>query len=433
MIVKALNKPFKVSFVCLNTFVLTTLLFSSAILAQTSAPPSGTDSVDAIIKRLEDEKKRLELEAANLKLREANLSLERKIQELDSTPIIPNPSPDSNPNALPDNTFIGKSDFPQTIESTILAYESMGLIAKEISDQTIKKLQENDIQNVVIDNGKIKAALILHSIYTGQIIRLRDMYKTEFAQPGVSAPAALDLTALTIPSTVLRTIIDFVALFRSKDKIFVQDIAVDDNTLAIKLGSEFNNQKLTVFYPDVNLINLESLSTNFKEGFLGEFLVKLLNDKFQATQLILQYEEEIKKLEAIPAKKGKLTTRINRLKEINTEVDTLIANLTRSTDEESPPILFLLEQAQEIKKLLLQENTVIVNVDIVKSGGSIRTRDSLFTTMFTGKRVAYSGGLIVSYVIFNPNGSIMVADVLSSKTGFRRMGQDFNNFDKVKR
>jgi hypothetical protein len=53
--------------------------------------------------------------------------------------------------------------------------------------------------------------------------------------------------------------------------------------------------------------------------------------------------------------------------------------------------------------------------------------------MFTGKRVAYSGGLIVSYVIFNPNGSIMVADVLSSKTGFRRMGQDFNNFDKVKR
>jgi hypothetical protein len=158
MIVKALNKPFKVSFVCLNTFALTTLLFSSAILAQTSAPPSGTDSVDAIIKRLEDEKKRLELEAANLKLREANLSLERKIQELDSTPIIPKPSPASDPNALPDNTFIGKSDFPKTIESTILAYESMGLIAKEISDQTIKKLQENGIQNVVIDNGKIKAA-----------------------------------------------------------------------------------------------------------------------------------------------------------------------------------------------------------------------------------------------------------------------------------
>jgi hypothetical protein len=60
-------------------------------------------------------------------------------------------------------------------------------------------------------------------------------------------------------------------------------------------------------------------------------------------------------------------------------------------------------------------------VDLLASGGSTRTRRSLFSTIFTGQGVSYSGGVAVQYFLVNPDNSFAAGDVIYRSSGFKTM------------
>ncbi len=64
------------------------------------------------------------------------------------------------------------------------------------------------------------------------------------------------------------------------------------------------------------------------------------------------------------------------------------------------------------------KGTFFLASETVVSGGSYRTRKNLFTTLFSGDLLSYSGGAAVSFVLFDEHGRVALADTFSTFSGF---------------
>jgi hypothetical protein len=89
--------------------------------------------------------------------------------------------------------------------------------------------------------------------------------------------------------------------------------------------------------------------------------------------------------------------------------------------------IFQLIQGAEISHLLERGDQRVLVIDLLASGGSTRTRRSLFSTMFTGQSVSYSGGVAVQYFLVNPDNSLAAGDVIYRSSGFKTMRGSIGN------
>jgi hypothetical protein len=60
-----------------------------------------------------------------------------------------------------------------------------------------------------------------------------------------------------------------------------------------------------------------------------------------------------------------------------------------------------------------------LQLKVIKAGGNNRIKTNLIVDIFTGgNRVSHSGGVIVQYILFTPNGKVIRSDTLTDYTGY---------------
>ncbi|MEO0376302.1 MAG: hypothetical protein AAF329_17105 [Cyanobacteria bacterium P01_A01_bin.17] len=313
------------------------------------------------------------------------------------------------------DTSVQQGSF-QTVESRILAYEAMNKVAGSIS----KDISAIDgINSLIIYDQEIFSDLTAYRLLK---VKLRE-FKQRYADLGIvfrsSRPRTrgsrgiTDLSSLALPTTFTRSVLEFVALFRSKDQItFEPDFELNPNAFISAVASHIQKKDIPVkvYNPSFYLTSLDSLDESSLEGLVGSELADLMQLRSKAAS---EYVEPT-------------------LLDLNDEVDAFLDALLVPVGQEDPfgnPPLLAIIQANKLEKILDDQGAHVLHLDIDVAGGSHRTRQSLFTTMFSGKRISFSGGSVVNYSLFARDGSLKKSGFFYYNTGYKSMNGKRTNID----
>jgi hypothetical protein len=100
--------------------------------------------------------------------------------------------------------------------------------------------------------------------------------------------------------------------------------------------------------------------------------------------------------------------------------EALIAVLVKGDEKGGIPALGALLFGGRLAKILAEPGTYTLQAEVATAGGTYRTRKNLWTTMFTGDLLSYSGGAVVSYKLFNNKSEIALATTYRHATGFTK-------------
>ena len=372
--------------------------------------------------RLEQEK--LELETENVELQQSQLQLKRDVIEQENRQL-----------GLTDNSRALSIDqagsrFDGTlevvpIESKILVFQSSQAIANTIAQELIELSDSPGsygISSIVIYEPEEFANVNSYRLYESLRKGLVSAYKAEgivLAQTTEPLPDGVrggieTSSALQGSTTVLRSAAELLSYFRSEEVLYPNAFKPDGNGFLIaQLVSALRREEssIQVFAPSVYLNSFAS-ADNPIQGFLTDLdQLALLQTKAKQVMALSIDAQQIQRLEALNTQAGQLL------------------NLLRFAEDEGSKggtgrggaQIFQLIQGAQISQLLNSEDKRVLVLDLLESGGSSRTRRSLFSTMFTGKKTSYSGGAAVQYFLVNPDNSLAAADVIYRNSGFKSM------------
>jgi hypothetical protein len=81
----------------------------------------------------------------------------------------------------------------------------------------------------------------------------------------------------------------------------------------------------------------------------------------------------------------------------------------------------VLVKASELVKRMEKETSYVLFAKPVTAGGSYGIRKNLWTTLFTGDLLSYSGGAVICYTLFDHTSKAIDADTLQYMTGFSKL------------
>ena len=426
------------------------------------------ETADREARFLEEEQERLDLKRRNLELQEELIDLQQRINEAREAEIGFDDSI-SRPLELPPGTSAGTTVGPAVtgtpLQSKIRTIDASRRAIKLITAD-IKDI--DDISALVIYNqadfGKLKFYLLYETLRSSLV----ESYLVEFdaLKPKPTSGSedgprtrALPLaagaaTVVSSSKTVLRSLVEILSFFRSQDTITFNDYnpgGRDGNVdfLVAQLVSNLNKsgrEDVKVYSPSLYWVDLEDTSSRF--GNQDNTLKKLLGNIDELRQLrkeaekILDsygiepgYPEEFLPSSRLGERLGKLLSLNEKALELEDFLDGVTDeitapssgaedNLLGEAEEEQNP-LFLLEllEGAQIHEVLRNDGSYALILDVLASGGSQRIRQSLFTTIFTGSRLSYNGGIAIQYFLLNKDNSIKTADVVYYNTGFKGAGK----------
>ncbi len=186
---------------------------------------------------------------------------------------------------------------------------------------------------------------------------------------------------------------------------------------------------------DAEVANLSQVLKNLEleiPSLKGQALadkVRDLNDKTKEKKAaVAKANEKTSDLLILEAKDGPIR---DQYRAINALFDQLVASLVKTDEKTGLSPLGLLTRAAEVVALLddltVARSRFVLFTKSVSAGGSYRIRRNLWTTVFTGDLLSYSGGAIVSYMLFDNSSRIRSADTLRYMTGFSK----FKKLQKV--
>ena len=421
-------------------------------------------------KFLEEEQERLDLRQRNLELQEELIDLQRRIndareQQLGFDDRI------SSPLELPSGTQAGTTVGPAIggtpLQSKIRTIDASRRAVKLITED-IKDI--DDISSLVIYNQADFGKLRFYLLYETLRSSLVQSYQAEFSalnpttpSPGVTsgsrgvAPFALTSSAATVVSsskTVLRSLVEILSFFRSQDTITINDYNPGGNDgnvdfLVAQLVSSLKKSgrdDVKVFSPSLYWVDLEVRTSRFgnRENTLKKLLGKIdeLKKLRQESEKILasygisenypvdllpksRLGERFRKLLSLNEKSLELEQFLDGATQEITEINTQFQPPEEPETPEAQAPLFLLEllEGAQIHDVLQDDGSYALILEVLASGGSQRVRQSLFTTIFTGSRLSYNGGIAVQYFLMDRDNSIRTADVVYYNTGFKGAGK----------
>jgi hypothetical protein len=405
-------------------------LSSGPLLAQTSDFSSSQQQLEQGQRKLETEQERLQLQNNNLQLQETELQLKKRILNLEQQQL--GISDTTKPMSLKDSgtTFGTLTTVP--IESKILVFQSSSEVAQSIAREIIQVSADSPVQSLVVYSPREFAKLNGYRLYNS----IRKSLVMAYKQTGITLPKVTSsgvdgtreigggLSSLQTATTALRSVGELLSYFRSEDIININEYTPSSQDfLVAQLVSALRQQKssIRVYAPSIYLMNFDRVN-GVVETFLGE-----LNELSVLKSIALNQMARIND----PQK-------IQNLAQLNNQADLLLSLLKETdlpTDRPKPGSgpssagaqIFQLMQGAEISQLLNNRDKRVLVVDLVASGGSTRTRRSLFTTMFSGQSVTYSGGVAVQYFLVNPDNSFAAGDVIYRSSGFKTMGSSAGN------
>ena len=409
--------------------LLILLTLSLPTLAQTPlAEPPGM-GIEQNQRKLQSEQEQLRLENNNLQLQETELQLKKRILTLEQQQL--GISDTTKPMSLKDSgtTFGTLTAIP--IESKILVFQSSNEVAEIIARDILQVSQDAEIKALVIYSQREFAKVNGYRLYNSIRKALVAAYQDAGIKPDKPKPTR-DLNTPPSPlqtsTTVLKSVAELLSYFRSEDVININEFKpTGQNFLTAQLVAALRKQKSTikVYAPSIYLMNFEQYNSPI-ETFLND-----LNDL------------AILKAQALKQMSQSTDFQMNqRLVQLNIQAD-LLLNLLKETDfqasnykpetgrtnssESNGSQIFQLIQGAQISELLNSRDKRVLVVDLLESGGSTRTRRSLFTNIFTGQSVSYSGGVAVQYFLINPDNSFAAGDVVYRSSGFKAMRGPIGN------
>lgn len=395
-----------------------------------------TEDLDQLRLQVEAEKLRLKeeqlrIENENFRLEQEQLQLRRDVLERENDQL----GLTENSAALSlDQSTSQFSDGLQTIpiESKILVFQSSNAIAEAIAEELVELSKSPDsygINSIVVYEPEEFANVNSYRLFENLRSGLVSAYIAEgigvqlqlpdFAVEGVRG--GLDSAGvLQTSTTVLRSAAELFSYFRSEEILYPNAFKPDGNSFLIaQLVAALRRAEspIQVYAPAIYL-NSFSTYENPIEAFLGD-LEELAGLRSQAEQAIALASD---------------ASKIERLQTLNIQAGQLL-NLLRFADSGSgsqaegqdTAQIFRLIQGAQISQILNSEDKRVLILDLLESGGSSRTRRSLFSTMFTGKKTSYSGGAAVQYFLVNPDNSLATANVLYRNSGFKAMQRSRGN------
>ena len=392
-------------------------------------------------------------------------------------------------NADPSKTEVKKID-SLPVESQTLIYDAIDKLADKMALELQKTLKDKD--NLIIFDGNTVPPLVSYEIYCKQveqykisyqyllqdkiesIVKNLDCKKTNNKFPIPPPETARSIGALAEPITAaLNTVAGILSFFRSNDVTQFGNIeAIQQRVLAAKLFSAFQKSKMTVQiitpsqYTQPTVASIENVMyqiaiLNFLSrqadtiNDASESDKKLINDLKRSistlTKSLAPSSEQINKDNSSIKNTPNLSP---PSKQNNQGIPPInkMPNLPHPSEQNSKDSSSTDKPPQEDKStptdnLFLKialgtdffnavndtgKGTYFLSVNSEAQGGSTKTSDSLFTTIFTGSRVTYSGGAVVSYILRDKEGLIKAADVFHYNTGFNEGGKR-NNFTPEQR
>lgn len=374
--------------------------------------------------RLRLEQANLELEAENVELQRSQLQLRRDVIEQENQQLGLTNSSQAISIDQAGSRFDSTLEVVP-IESKILVFQSSQAIAETIAQELIELSTDPSsygITSIVIYEPEEFSNVNSYRLYESLRKGLVSAYKTEgivLAQTTEPLPdgvrGGLETSgALQGSTTVLRSAAELLSYFRSEEVLYPNAFKPDGNGFLIaQLVSALRREDspIQVFAPSVYLNSFAS-ADNPIQGFLIDLdQLALLQTKAKQVMALSIDAQQIQRLEALNTQAGQL---LNLLRFAEDEG-------SRGGAGRGGAQIFQLIQGAQISQLLNSEDKRVLVLDLLESGGSSRTRRSLFSTMFTGKKTSYSGGAAVQYFLVNPDNSLAAADVIYRNSGFKSM------------
>ena len=379
-------------------------------------------------RKLKADQEQLRLENNNLQLQETELQLKKRILNLEQQQlgISDSTKPIGLGNIQAGTTFGSLPTVP--IESKILVFQSSGEVAETIAQEILQISGESDLRSIVVysqrEFAKVNGYRLYNSIRKGLVAAYKDAgIKLETQKSGGIRELGSEPNALQTSTTVLKSVAELLSYFRSEDVISPNDYTpTSQNFLVAQLVSALRRKKSTIklYAPSIYLMNFEQFDSPI-EVFLSE-LNDLATLKSKALNQINQIGDP-QKIQRLAQLNNQADLILNLLKEADTQIDSPKPESGASRGSQ----IFQLIQGAQISELLNSRDKRVLVVDLLASGGSTRTRRSLFTTIFTGQSISYSGGVAVQYFLVNPDNSFAAGDVVYRSSGFKSMRGSVGN------
>ena len=337
-------------------------------------------------------------------------------KKLTLTAILPPASNDPANKTLDGRITVEDKPTALEIESAALSYESLSITAKQISAGVIAS--PGDFKQFVIYDEDFPL-LTQYRIFESQAVPALEalLLNTDLKNRGnTNLTRGVGPEILQMPfvgTSLVKSAIDFIALFRTDTTISNTTVAIDDTALGALVASEIRiaRPSAKVYFPRAYIP--ESDWEPADDNAVLTQLTKLYAYQGIAKQIISDYD----KTAAADKEKHPFQRQIPALKDLNEQVVNII-RLESIAGPTSTNRLHDLVRAEQLNRMLESDpKTGILQLKVLKQGGSERiTRNLIF-----GSKISHSGSAIVEYVLFDKDGAVNSSRVFYHHTGFQKL------------
>jgi len=327
--------------------------------------------------------------------------------EQDSTKAEGETVPEPKTEPLEGKTTVGDT---VVIESAILAYHSMSRIAENIASL----VKDAGVRQAILFNEKDMAGILELRAFNEQAAVILQMFKDAMPKPEPAAKAlASVIGGIATVVVAAKTVLDLLALFRSDVELKGADLTLDDSALAAEVARNLLYKRIKVFYPQLQPLAFGSSGNgNSVQSSVIVKIRELQEAQDRADQAVAQ---EIAKLKPDDPNKEARTQELQApLTTAKNALQALRDTLVKVDDTTGTTALSRLVKAETLENWLGMDASYLLYLKVLKSGGNSRTLRTLVTS-----KAAFSGGAIVTYMLFAKDGSINSSKTIYSHSGFR--------------
>lgn len=245
-----------------------------------------------------------------------------------------------------------------------------------------------------------------------------------------AAPAFAPLAAITAATSILGSVNDLFAFFRTDEQLTGKVFTVSESPLVSAVFHALKNSggEYKLYYP-AEVPSVISLSA--PSNILGK-INKLLQLKMDADNLRFRIEEIIKnrndqidnytRLNPQPTFLPELGRDFLQLRMVIKPLDALnlqYAAFVATLNKSEAGVVSSWLRAEGLESAMKSENSYLLKLSVIQAGGTQRIRRNLLWDVFTGgQRVSYSGGAIIEYRLYNNKGEVIRSEIIDSFTPY---------------
>jgi hypothetical protein len=289
-----------------------------------------------------------------------------------------------------------------TLESEMLAYEAMGEAARRIAAVLGGTKGLTALVVYTQDQPELLAA---YRVFSGQLAFLEAKYGEALPDRMAILPVLPEVFAL--PQALIGSVIDLLALFRTDTTIHGLSFTMEEVALVSQIARELqaSGSAISVVYSNLMLPDACSAGTSVLSE-LARRLNALSLQKAKCEGVIAQMENQENRDEGT----------VRRLKALNAQYDALLQSLEKYKEATGLSPLVKLAKGACIEHWLDDDGSSILFLKVLRAGGGNRVSRNLFT----GSKVQYCGGVILSYILIDKDGAVKRSDTIRCFSDFKK-------------